>query len=387
MVNKLVDTPNPTLVTLRDNKAKWNLPEYRRTGYRNLHKINRYGLLLRSDYVLLLNENSKDEIDKINSVREMTSHKSFCSLIVGRGQEIFFEKYAKDFSSETPHTIMSISKMFLNLFVGELVEKGELQLEKPIGYYLPNIGEGYSKATVQNVLNMNIINAFTEDYTDPYSTSFMHETVGGWRIPDKDKDEKFQEDFLNSIQTDGTNSVINNSDKAFYKSANSDVIALLIEKLSGRELREWLLSSVEAMGLEDGLYMATDRGGMPWLSGGGCLIARDLLRMGLHFSRKGLGIRNRIAGSSKFIDDTVSEKGPKYMHLKDEKYVYYANQTMKSNNWIGHSGYGGQFLMINLETNVVASFFSVLETDSATDEDYKAKMILMLEEVTSKQYS
>ena len=35
MVNKLVDTPNPTLVTLRDNKAKWNLPEYRRTGYRN----------------------------------------------------------------------------------------------------------------------------------------------------------------------------------------------------------------------------------------------------------------------------------------------------------------------------------------------------------------
>ena len=85
--------------------------------------------------------------------------------------------------------------------------------------------------------------------------------------------------------------------------------------------------------------------------------------------------------------DTVSEKGPKYMHLKDEKYVYYANQTMKSNNWIGHSGYGGQFLMINLETNIVASFFSVLETDSATDEDYKAKMILMLEEVTSKQYS
>ena len=52
MNNKLTHTPNPTLVTLRDNKAKWNLPEYRRTGYRNLHKINRYGILLRSDYVL-----------------------------------------------------------------------------------------------------------------------------------------------------------------------------------------------------------------------------------------------------------------------------------------------------------------------------------------------
>ena len=94
MVNKLVDTPNPTLVTLRDNKAKWNLPEYRRTGYRNLHKINRYGLLLRSDHILILDKNNKDEIDEINSVKQMINHESFCSLIVGRGQEIFFEKYA-----------------------------------------------------------------------------------------------------------------------------------------------------------------------------------------------------------------------------------------------------------------------------------------------------
>ena len=36
---KLNSEPNPTLVNLRDNKAKWNLPEYRREGYRNLHRI------------------------------------------------------------------------------------------------------------------------------------------------------------------------------------------------------------------------------------------------------------------------------------------------------------------------------------------------------------
>ena len=118
--------------------------------------------------------------------------------------------------------------MFLNLFVGELLEKGKLQLEKPISYYLPNIGSGYAKATVQNVLNMNIVNAFTEDYTDPYSTSFMHETVGGWRIPDEGTNEVLQEDFLNKIETDVSGSVANNTDNAYYKSANSDVIALSV---------------------------------------------------------------------------------------------------------------------------------------------------------------
>ena len=43
--DKLKSEANPSLVVLRDNKPKWYLPESRREGYRNLHKINRYGLL------------------------------------------------------------------------------------------------------------------------------------------------------------------------------------------------------------------------------------------------------------------------------------------------------------------------------------------------------
>ena len=55
---------NPTLATIRDNKAKWNLPEFRRRGYRDLHKINRYGLLFRSDAVLTLDIDINEEIGK-----------------------------------------------------------------------------------------------------------------------------------------------------------------------------------------------------------------------------------------------------------------------------------------------------------------------------------
>ena len=161
---------------------------------------------------------------------------------------------------------------------------------------------------------------------------------------------------------------------------------MLVEKVSGRELREWVLSAVEAIGVEDALYMATDRTGMPWLSGGGCLISRDFLRMGLLFSRKGRGVENRSVGSSTFIDRTLKSVGTKYMELSKDKFVYYANQTMKSDEWIGHSGYGGQFLMMNLKTKIVAGFFSVLETPSATDESYKTDMICMLDEIVSGNF-
>ena len=74
------------------------------------------------------------------------------------------------------------------------------------------------------------------------------------------------------------------------------------------------------------------------------------------------------------------------MTLTNNSSVYYANQTMKSKDWIGHSGYGGQFLMINLKTKIAAGFFSVIETESATDETYKIDMIQMLENIVSGNY-
>ena len=383
---KLVSVRNPELNTLKDNKASWNLPKTRRFGYRNLHKINRYSIFLRSDLILKLNSKPNKTIAKFPLVKKMTKNKSFCSLIVGNRQNILFEKYAKDFKKNQPQTIMSITKMFVNLFIGELVTNRLIDLNKKVSHYLPKIGSGYANAKIQDVLNMNVINSYTEDYTKAYSSSFMHEPVGGWRLPKNLKNHLSQEEYLNTIKKSKNKSLINNSEYAFYKSANTDVVGLIIEKVCGRTLRDWVLSVVEAAGFEDGLYIASDRYGMPWMSGGGCLITRDFLRMGLLFARKGMGVGNRKVGSSTFLDKTIFNVGPKYMNLSKDKYLYYSNSTMVSGNMIGHSGYGGQFLATNFKTGNVAAFFSVLETKSATKESYKTDMINMLIDLVNKKY-
>ena len=105
-------------------------------------------------------------------------------------------------------------------------------------------------------------------------------------------------------------------------------MGLIVEKVSGRTLRDWVLSAVEAAGFEEGLYIASDRYGMPWMSGGGCLIARDFLRMGLLFARKGMGVGNRKVGSPSYFDKTIKNLGPKYMELSKNKYLYYSNSTI-----------------------------------------------------------
>ena len=385
-MTKVISYKNPELTTVKDNKAVWKLPKTRRYGYRNLHKINRYGLFLRSDLVLKLKKKYKDTIYKKPLVKKMTKHKSFCSLIVGNKQNIYFEKYAKDFTENQPQTIMSITKMFVNLFVGELLNNKSINLDKKVSYYLPKIGSGYANAKVQDVLNMNVINAYTEDYTKAYSSSFLHEPVGGWRLPKNGDKHLSQEDYLNTIKSKKNRNLINKSNLAFYKSANTDVVGLIVEKISGKPLRHWMLRAVEAAGFEEGIYIASDRYGMPWMSGGGCLITRDFLRMGLLFARKGKGVGNRKIGSASFLDQTVKNVGPKYMNLSENKYLYYSNSTMVSGNMIGHSGYGGQFLAVNLKTGNVAAFFSVLETKSATKESYKVDMINMLIDIVNTKY-
>ncbi len=384
--DKFKSEANPSLVVLRDNKPKWYLPESRREGYRNLHKINRYGLLYRSDLVLKLNKKYNKKIEDITSVKKIIKHKYFCSLLIGKNQDILYEKYANDFTKKTPQTIMSITKMFVNLFIGELVEKKIINLNHKISKYLPNIGTGYYKATIQDVLDMNIENAYSEDYTDPYTSSYMHEPVCGWRLP-KDLNEKIgQEEFLNKIKSNKNKDLSNTTEFSHYKSANTDVLGVLIEKVSKKKLKDWVLDVVEAAGFEDALYIGTDRFGMPWISGGACLISRDFLRYGLLFSRKGFGVGNRKVGSSKFFNQTLKNKGTKYMELAKNKFLYYSNSTMKLNDWIGHSGLGGQFLAINLKTGITASYFSVIDTPSGTDENYKKDMINMMDEIVNYKF-
>ena len=87
-----------------------------------------------------------------------------------------------------------------------------------------------------------------------------------------------------------------------------------------------------------------------------------------------------------FIDQTLENNGTKYMKLSKERFVHYSNSTMRHGDWIGHSGLAGQFLAINLKTKVVASYFSVIDTSSGTDEDYKREMINMMDEIVNNSY-
>jgi CubicO group peptidase (beta-lactamase class C family) len=368
--------PNPDLTIVTDNKPRWNTPDHRRAGFHNLHRNARYAISLRADKVLTLEKCLDRRIADMAEVRRLTGSNIFSGMVVVRGRHVLHEAYAPDFGPDRPHSIMSITKTHMNFVIGQLAEAGTLDLGKTVAHYLPEIGSGYAEATLQQVLNMDVANDYTEDYGDPFTGSYLHELPMGWRLPGEGQDEETHQDFLAAITSED---VTNRSGAAVYKSANTDVLAWVAERASGRPMRHFLAEIVEAAGLEHALYITTDREGGPWMSGGGCLTARDLARYGSLFVRRGAGVDGRRVGSADFIERTRNEPGPRMPAPRDA--LHYSNQTNTNGRWLGHGGYGGQYMLADLDSGVVGVFFSVLENREAHDPDYSTGVISMLETI------
>jgi len=69
-------------------------------------------------------------------------------------------------------------------------------------------------------------------------------------------------------------------------------------------------------------------------------------------------------GDAAFIEDTRRNPGPSYSTPID--WIRYSRQTATDGTWLGHGGYGGQYMLVNLATGTVVVYFSVLENESAT---------------------
>lgn len=369
--------PNPDLTVGPDLHPRWNAAPHRRHGFHNLHRIARYTQTFRAAQVLDLRLTADLSIPARDDVRRLTASPWFSAMAVTEGNRLLYEAYAPDFRPDQPHSIMSITKMAANLILGRLWEDGRLDLDAPVGDHLPWIGPGYRDARLQDVLDMNVHNDFNEDYSDPHTTVFQHEVAMGMRLPQGP--EPVMAELLAGIGlAPGAADTVNRSGSSLYKSANTDVLMLAAEVQGGRPLRAWLADLADAAGIEGALHMGADRAGSPIFSGGICLTARDLCRYGALFARRGQGVDGHAFGSATFLERTLAGGVPM---PAPRAHLRYSNQTNTDGSWVGHGGYGGQYLVANPTSGRVACFLSVLQDAHGYDPAWYPPIIAMLAEI------
>ena len=67
--------------------------------------------------------------------------------------------------------------------------------------------------------------------------------------------------------------------------------------------------------------------------------------------------------------------------LAPRAHLRYSNQTNTDGTWLGHGGYGGQYMVANPDTGRVACFLSVLQNEAGYDADYYPPIIAMLADI------
>ena len=358
-------TPNPDLTVGPDNKQRWNQPAHRRHGFHNAHRLFRRAFMVRSREVLMLEPAAQDLTKQVPELADLIQPPAFSAFCCLRDDKILMEAAAPDFSTTQPHSIQSVTKLHIHLIIGQLLEQGLLSLDAKVSDYLPGIGSGYRDATVQTVLDMAVTNDFTEDYSDPMSDCYLEEIALGWRLPAPGLDEITLGDFASGIT--GFRATEARS-QAEYKSANTDVLTLIAAAVSAIPLAAHIERIADAVGYEGAFHISCSPDGYPAFSGGGCLSARDLARFGLFLARKGHDLHDQPIGNAAFLEHSLTRPAPAMTPPKE--WLRYSNQTMTDGRVVGHAGYGGQFLMVDMETGTSCAFLSVLENEAGYDDAY-----------------
>ncbi|MDI9409024.1 MAG: serine hydrolase domain-containing protein [Candidatus Pacebacteria bacterium] len=354
---------NRDLEVLAGNRPRWNQPPFRRYSFQNFSQITRYSLTFRSPTTLVLTPAEQPGLRRVAGVQGLLDHPFTSALCIVRDGQILLEHYARDFRANQAHAMQSITKTMVNLMIGRLVAAGLIDLSKRVKDYIPEICSGYSEATLQQVLNMDVQNDYSEDWSDPRATVYRFEEMCR-RLPLDPKREPGLREFLQEIRATPT---MNEPRVVDYKSTNTSVLAWVIERVGGIDLRLLVAEIIDEAGLEGQFSISCDRYGIPLLSGGGTMTARDLARYGSIFTRWGVGVGGKQLGSAEFI--AASLKGGVNWSANDRS-LRYCNQLDTDGRVIAHGGYCGQYLIMDMVSGMVAVYFSTTDSESGQCSDH-----------------
>jgi CubicO group peptidase (beta-lactamase class C family) len=295
-------------------------------------------------------------------------------ILVLSGREIRIEHYLNDMTPGHRHLLQSVSKSMTSAVFGRFVERGLVDVSRPLVDYVAQLrGSAYEDATVQQALDMTVAVAYDEAYADPNSELQRHDRSSRWRaaLPG---DPSGVKEFLTTLRKSGEHGRVFQ-----YCSANTDVLAWVLEAVSGRPLYELLSSELWApMGAEFDALATVDGDGFVLASGGVCVTLRDLARFGRLILDGGVGASGEQVVPRAWIDDVrhavVEGVDLSALGIPGGGYRDQFWRSGDEHGCVFGVGIYGQFVWMNPQTDVVVAKLSSLPEadDPAVFEAHRA---------------
>lgn len=325
------------------------------------------------------------------SVEALFSDDDSDGVIVTRGSDILFERYAGHSNRHQPHIWYSMTKSLVSTALGILVEQGRVDLQQSPAAYIPELSNsGFARTTIQQVLDHVTAIDFTENYTDPDSPfaryygpalAMMYARGGADAMPGEVEIYGVH-DFLAKYV--GANSALQPGEAFQYNSANADVIGWLIARVSGQPLADFIEEHIwMPLGTEHDGYILADRALQAVATGGMNSTLRDAALFGqLVLNRGRVGERQIVP--AQWVDATlqISDYHRRNMRRSDRAgaipYEAYHNMwwllDAKRGEYLA-GGIFGQTIYIDRASGVVAAMFNHhRDASAATSVDTQNKL-------------
>ena len=189
-------------------------------------------------------------------------------VILARGDKIFFEHYWSPFTADMPHRMYSVTKSFVSIAIGFLVQDGLLSLDdKIVDHFKDDVPENVipnvKEQTVRDMLLM--------------STGFILNR-GNWFADKGDRVKFYFNKSSGEIDSGREKSKIPGSFFE-YDSNGSFIMGSLVERITGKPIMQYLREKLfDKIGVSESAYCLKCPGGHSWTDSALLCTPLDLLK-------------------------------------------------------------------------------------------------------------
>ena len=221
--------------------------------------------------------------------------------LVMRGGEIVAERYYGEFGEHGVHLLMSVSKSITATTAGLLAASGDLDLERSVTHYVPELaGSGYEGTLVRHLVDMRTGVDFSEEYLNEDAEVRLLEEAIGWAPK---RHPEVPDSLLGFLATLGRKAP--HGGPFDYKSCETDALGFVIGGATGKHPADVMSERLWIpMGAECDAHVGIDSVGAGMFDGGVSAAMRDLARFGHLFAHRGRSIDGVQVLPDWWVEDT-----------------------------------------------------------------------------------
>lgn len=260
------------------------------------------------------------------------------SLLIARGDDIILNAYWAPFKKDTLHRMNSVTKSFVGLAIGALIDEGRLNYSDKVISFFPeasnyDVSSELREQTVYDLLTMR--------------TSYVLVPGRHWvkyKRYDRIKDY-FENKVFKPRQT-----------LFYYDSPGSYILCVIVERIVGESFISYLKKKILCkIGFSENADCIKDAFGYSWGDSGLLCTTEDLFKTGRFIKNKGLVNGEQLISES-FISDATRSHGSSCVDGNQYGYGAYGYGYQiwtEQDGGFGFHGMGMQYLMYSPTNDVI----------------------------------